>query len=98
MKPKFKWQANAPWITPALVRAARGLLGWSQRELAHHAAVSLSTVKRFEADVCEPAPTTRLQILFAFSRARIRFCRTGREQDPDHRRMIGVQLLGDNYH
>jgi transcriptional regulator with XRE-family HTH domain len=31
------------------IRAARGLLGWSQSELAKHAGLSLPTVKRVEA-------------------------------------------------
>jgi transcriptional regulator with XRE-family HTH domain len=36
-------------ITVAQIRAARGLLGWSQSELAKHAGLSLPTVKRVEA-------------------------------------------------
>jgi transcriptional regulator with XRE-family HTH domain len=32
------------------VRAARGLIGWSQTELAEAAGLSLPTVKRFETD------------------------------------------------
>jgi len=35
---------------PAQIRAARGLLGWSQTTLAEAAGLSLPTVKRFEAD------------------------------------------------
>src|SRR3981081_3830952 len=35
-------------ISPAQTRAARGWLGWSQRELAQRAHVSLSTVQDFE--------------------------------------------------
>jgi transcriptional regulator with XRE-family HTH domain len=31
------------------LRAARGLLGWSQSELAEHAGLSLPTVKRVES-------------------------------------------------
>jgi transcriptional regulator with XRE-family HTH domain len=31
------------------IRAARGLLGWSQRDLSSAAGVSLSTVKAFES-------------------------------------------------
>jgi transcriptional regulator with XRE-family HTH domain len=38
-----------PLITSAQLRAARGLLGWSQTELAEKAQLSLPTVKRVEA-------------------------------------------------
>ena len=36
-------------ITIEQIRAARGLLGWSQTELASRAGLSLPTVKRLEA-------------------------------------------------
>jgi transcriptional regulator with XRE-family HTH domain len=36
-------------VTIEQLRAARGLLGWSQSELAARAGLSLPTVKRFEA-------------------------------------------------
>lgn len=36
-------------ITGAQVRAARGLLGLSQEELAERSAISQSTIKRFES-------------------------------------------------
>jgi transcriptional regulator with XRE-family HTH domain len=37
-------------ITIEQLRAARGLLGWSQTELAERAGLSLPTVKRVEAE------------------------------------------------
>jgi transcriptional regulator with XRE-family HTH domain len=37
-------------VTVEQLRAARGLLGWSQSELAARAGLSLPTVKRLEAD------------------------------------------------
>jgi transcriptional regulator with XRE-family HTH domain len=37
-------------ITIEQMRAARGLLGWSQSELAKRAGLSLPTVKRVEAE------------------------------------------------
>jgi transcriptional regulator with XRE-family HTH domain len=37
-------------ITVPQIRAARGLLGWSQSELAVRAGLSLPTVKRVEGD------------------------------------------------
>lgn len=36
-------------LTPAQLRAARGLLGWSQAELAAAAGVAMRTVRRMEA-------------------------------------------------
>jgi transcriptional regulator with XRE-family HTH domain len=38
-------------LTIEQLRAARGLLGWSQSKLAARAGLSLPTVKRFEADL-----------------------------------------------
>jgi transcriptional regulator with XRE-family HTH domain len=40
---------NLRLITIEQIRAARGLLGWSQTELASRAGLSLPTVKRLEA-------------------------------------------------
>jgi len=37
-----------PLVTTEQLRAARGLLGWSQSELAARAGLSLPTVKRLE--------------------------------------------------
>jgi transcriptional regulator with XRE-family HTH domain len=39
----------SPVMTIEQLRAARGLLGWSQSELAARAGLSLPTVKRLEA-------------------------------------------------
>ena len=35
-------------LTPAHMRAARGLLGWSQTKLSEESGVALSTIKRIE--------------------------------------------------
>jgi transcriptional regulator with XRE-family HTH domain len=42
-------QEDSNVLTIAQIRAARGLLGWSQSELAGRAGLSLPTVKRVEA-------------------------------------------------
>jgi transcriptional regulator with XRE-family HTH domain len=44
------WIKENLLITIEQLRAARGLLGWSQSELAARAGLSLPTVKRVEAD------------------------------------------------
>lgn len=43
-------------FTPAVSRAARGLLDWSQTDLAEKAGVSLSTVRDFEIGKRTPIP------------------------------------------
>jgi transcriptional regulator with XRE-family HTH domain len=41
-------------VTIEQIRAARGLLGWSQTDLADRAKLSLITIKRFEAGFGPP--------------------------------------------
>ena len=41
-------ESEPPALTPGQVRAARGYLGWSAEQLAEHAGVSFSTVRRVE--------------------------------------------------
>jgi transcriptional regulator with XRE-family HTH domain len=45
-------------ITAAQCRAARGLLGWSQNELARQAGVGIVTVHQLEASRSEPRRAT----------------------------------------
>jgi transcriptional regulator with XRE-family HTH domain len=56
LKPDTKWIMNDDpklvkifLATPAQMRAARGLLGWSQTRLGIEAEMSLPTVKRYES-------------------------------------------------
>lgn len=89
-----EWESNAPWITPALVRAARGLLGWSPQQLARQSGVAKSIIDKFESGTHDPAPPIRMQLVFAFSRNRVRFCRGDINGGHAKRCMVGVQLLG----
>jgi len=60
-------------ITPAQCRAARGLLGWSQRDLADAAKVGIVTVHQVEAGASQPRRSTLDVIRRAFESAGIEF-------------------------
>jgi len=45
-------------IVPAQCRAARGLLAWSQQQLADAARVGVVTVRQFEAGAAQPRNAT----------------------------------------
>lgn len=53
-------------LSPALCRAARGLLDWTQSDLAEHAEVSRSTVRDFEGQRHEIHRATGAQLRRAF--------------------------------
>jgi predicted transcriptional regulator len=61
-----KWAPGA--ITPAQVRRARALLGWSQIRLAQEAGVRPADIAVFEH---RGGARYRLQIVFALSRANV---------------------------
>jgi len=73
----------------AQVRAARGLLGWAQGELARQAKVSIITVQRIEkaGGPVMSHTSTLVKIQEAFERAGIRFI------DEDESGGIGVRLV-----
>jgi len=60
-------------VTPEQCRAARGLLGWSQQELAKKAHVGVVTVHQLEAAGSQPRPATLEVIRRAFESAGIEF-------------------------
>jgi transcriptional regulator with XRE-family HTH domain len=60
-------------ITPAQCRGARGLLGWTQQELADQAKVGIVTVRLFEAGKNEPRRATLEVIERALQSAGIEF-------------------------
>jgi predicted transcriptional regulator len=60
-------------ITPSQCRAARGLLGWNQEDLATKAGVSQVTVHQLEAGVTQPRRATLDVIRRAFENAGVEF-------------------------
>jgi transcriptional regulator with XRE-family HTH domain len=73
--------------SPAQIRAARGLLGWSQGELARRAGIGVATLQRIEQNEGELRGnfSTIPKIRDALEEAGIHFI----ENDPDE---IGVTL------
>ncbi|MGE7157539.1 helix-turn-helix domain-containing protein [Methylorubrum rhodesianum] len=60
-------------ISAAQCRAARGLLNWTQAELATAATVGVVTVRQFEAEKGEPRPATLTVLRQALEAAGIEF-------------------------
>jgi transcriptional regulator with XRE-family HTH domain len=56
-------------ITAAQSRAARGLLAWTQKELAARAGVGIVTVQQLEAQISQPRRATLDVIRRAFEAA-----------------------------
>jgi transcriptional regulator with XRE-family HTH domain len=67
-------QDKVDQISIEQIRAARGLLGWSQTELASKAGLSLPTVKRLEGGFGpRVSDEARAKLQTAFERAGIQF-------------------------
>jgi transcriptional regulator with XRE-family HTH domain len=60
-------------VTPAQCRAARGLLDWSQQDLASQAGLGIVTVRQIEAGTTEPRRATLVVVRQAFERAGVEF-------------------------
>lgn len=60
-------------ITPALCRAARGLLGWNQDDLAKAARIAVNTVRNFEAARSAPMANNLEALQAALEGAGVRF-------------------------
>ena len=60
-------------ITSAQCRAARGLLDWTQQDLAERAGVGIVTVRQVEAGVSEPRRATLEVIRRALEGAGVEF-------------------------
>ncbi|WP_114772975.1 helix-turn-helix transcriptional regulator [Microvirga subterranea] len=57
-----------PLLSPEQCRAARGLLNWTQEELAERADVSRSTIRDFENGRHHLHPATAAQVVAALER------------------------------
>ena len=64
-------------ISPRQIRAARGLLGWSQQELADKAIVSVNAVNRLERGQVDPRVSTLTAVDKALGRAGVEFLAAG---------------------
>ncbi|BDV40738.1 hypothetical protein DSM21852_39910 [Methylocystis bryophila] len=60
-------------MTPAQCRAARGLISWSQQQLADAAQVGIVTVRQFETEAAKPRNATLAVIRFALESAGVVF-------------------------
>ena len=73
-------------LTVGHVRAARGLLKWTQEELANRAGVALATIGFWETEKVRPSEETKEQVRRAFEEAGIEFLNGGNP---------GVRLMRD---
>jgi len=60
-------------ITPEQCRAARGLLDWSQQDLAREAKVGLVTVRQLEAGLHQPRRATLIVVCQTLEHAGVEF-------------------------
>jgi transcriptional regulator with XRE-family HTH domain len=60
-------------ITAAQCRAARGLLGWTQLDLAKFAGIGVVTVHQFESNASQPRRATADVVRRAFEAAGLEF-------------------------
>ena len=66
-------------ISSAQIRAARGLLKWTQATLAHRAAISIVTLNMIESDRVDPRASTLRSIEAALEKAGVDFIGSERE-------------------
>ena len=60
-------------LTPALCRAARGFLDWTQNDLAERSGISRSTIRDYEANRHAAHRATQAQLRLAFEDGGIAF-------------------------
>lgn len=66
-------------INSAQIRAARGLLKWTQATLAHKAGISVVTLNMIESDSVDPRASTLRSIEKALDKAGVEFIGTDRD-------------------
>jgi transcriptional regulator with XRE-family HTH domain len=66
-------------LTPAQLRAARALLGWSRNDLAEESKTSAETLKNFELRGTDPRQGTVIKWQRALERAGVRFLDTNED-------------------
>jgi hypothetical protein len=60
-------------LTPSQCRAARGLLDWTQQDLADAARIGVATVRLFEGEATETRPATLAVVKQALELAGVEF-------------------------
>lgn len=65
--------ARTEILTPALCRAARGFLDWTQSDLAEQSGISRSTIRDYEGDRHAAHRATLAQLRLAFERGGVSF-------------------------
>lgn len=65
--------AEGKILTPALCRAARGFLDWTQTDLADRSGVSRSTIRDYEGSRHDVHRATEAQLRQAFEAGGVRF-------------------------
>jgi predicted transcriptional regulator len=68
---------RAEVITPAQIRAARALIGWTQADLAKASGVSEVAIKNLERGATDPRVSTINNIQAAFDKAGVIFLDSG---------------------
>lgn len=66
-------------LSPSLCRAARGLLDWTQTDLAERSGVSRSTIRDYEGSRHEAHRATEAQLRLAFEQGGIAFIQVSDE-------------------
>ena len=69
-------------ITPAQCRAARGLLKWTQEDLAERSGCGSLTIFKFEAGKTSPHNATMKALKDAFEKAGVVFIAAGESSEP----------------